>query len=188
MIPNGIYVRSNMDCLVGELSGGLRGLNRVENTGLMPPDSSGSMPGVVLLVSDRGKGWCCIQLTGKEEAVGIVARFLTGHKSLEKVLVWDCNDESMEYSYTFFQGGKLLEQFTVKGPVLEAVSFVSELRQVRLQDLINGKAFAEEAVERFGLHADNETAKESGRVRLDFSLPPKRSIWKSLLGVLAGGE
>jgi hypothetical protein len=188
MIPNGIYVRCSPDFLVSELSENMQELKRIGSIDDLPADSSGSVRGVVIFINGRGDGWCHLQITGDQDGIGPAARFLTRHKSLEKVLVWDCNQKLMEYNYSYFERGKLLEQLIVKGPALEAVSFVSELRQVELQELIRGKDFAEKAFKRFGLRSETGLYEEHERIRLDFSLLPKRSFLKSLLGTLAGGE
>ena len=177
-----------MDFLIGELSGRIEGLVRVENNHTSAPGCIESGEIVTVHLHDLEGGWCHIELNGDARGISIVVKLLTGHKSLEKVLVWDCDHLMKEYSYTLFCSGKILEQFSVKGPVLDSVSFFSELRKVQLPDLIQGYDFAMEAIGRFGIHPDAAKGNMSRHVRLEFPPPPKPSIWRSLLGSLSGGE
>ena len=188
MISPGIYILKEVEVLVEELSGRPGGLTRVKADETPAEDGSRPPVGVTTYLREREDGWCHIEIAGDEKGALAVLEFLTGHKLLEDVLVWDFNHELKEYSYTFFRRGKILEQFSVKGPVLDSVSFVSDLRKVQLKDLINGFDFAMEAIQSFGISA--KTAKVPGlkQVRLDFALPPKRSIWQNLLGSLSGKE
>jgi hypothetical protein len=187
MIFPGVYIRKDLDFLLKELSGNPGGLTpRREN----PAPSSGSTEtceGISLILREHRDGWCRMTAAGHEKGISLILDFLTGHQSIGEVLVWDFNHEEKEYSYSFFRHGKLLEQFSVRGPVLDAVSFMSELRKVELKDLINGFDFARESIKGFGL--TEEPPETEGRsIRLDFSLPPKRTFWRSLLGSLAGDE
>ena len=188
MIPNGVYIREGPDYLAHELSAKLEGLDKIESTGNLQTAGTDPSGRVTVYIHERGYGWCHIEMAGEASGIALVMDFLTAHKSLEKVMVWDCSEELAEYSYTLFQGGKLLEQFSVKGPTLDAVSFISELRKVRLQDLIRGRDFALEALEHLGIFPKSQMDAGVRRIRLDFSLPPRTSKWRLLLGSLSGRE
>jgi hypothetical protein len=188
MISPGIYIRKELDFLVNELSEKLEGLNRKEEVGISPPGNNGFRGRVIVDLSDREDGWCHVEVNGDAQAVSIVTDFLTVHKSFEDVLVWNCNDERKEYNYTLLKKGKVLEQFSVMGATLDSVSYISELRTVQLQDLINGYDFALDALRRFGVCPEVEKGTGSSKTRLEFALPPRRSIWQSLFGSLSGRE
>jgi len=188
MIPNGVYVRCGLEFIAAELTENLTGLKRLDDAGNQASHSPASMRRVAVFLYPWKDGWCRVQITGDREGAGLVAEFLIGRKSIEEALVWDCSDESVSYNYSYFSGGKLLEQLSVTGPALGAVNFKSELRQIRLQDLINGRDFAEETLERFGISGKEGAEGETAVARLDFSLPAKRPLLKSLLGTLAGSE
>jgi hypothetical protein len=188
MISPGIYIRKKVGFLVDELSEKLEGLIRTGDVSVTPPETEGTASGVTVWLCDRKDGWCHIEVAGDAQAISIVTDFLTGHKSLGDILVWNCNDDVKEYSYTLFRGGKILEQFSVKGSALDTVSYVSELKKVQLQDLINAREFALEALRRFGVCLEIEKETGSRKVKLEFTYPPKRSIWRSLLGSLSGRE
>lgn len=188
MISPGIYIRKDVDFLEEELSGKPGGMSCVKGEGLPKQEGSGPWAEVTAHLREHHDGWCHIELAGDEKGVSLLLEFLTGHKSLGEVLVWDFNHDLKEYSYSFFRKGKVLEHFSVRGPVLDSVSFVSDLRKVQLKDLINGLDFAREAVEGFGLRAEGPPVSEGKQARLGFSLPPKRSFWQKLLGSLSGHE
>jgi len=188
MISPGIYIRVDANYLIEELSGKPGGLSCVEERGLAAKDGSRPFADVTAHLREHGDGWCHIELAGDEKGVSLILEFLTGHKSLGEVLVWDFNHDLKEYSYSFFREGKALEQFSVRGPVLDSVSFVSDLRKVQLKDLINGFDFAREAVEGFGIRAEETPQPKGQQARLGFVLPPKRTFWQNLLGTLSGHE
>jgi hypothetical protein len=129
MIPPGIYVMKELDALVDEMSGKLDGFSGLKCEGILPRGTAGSERIVTVRILARKDGWCRLELSGDEDGTAAVMEFLTGLQSLKKVLVWDSSIDAQEYSYSLFQEGKLLEQFSVKGPALEVASFVSELRR-----------------------------------------------------------
>lgn len=188
MIPNGIYVRCGLEYLADELTGGLPGLKKFEGAESSLPESPASMRRAIVFLYPRENGWCHVQMSGYQEAIGLVTRFLTDHESFEEVLFWDSNDDMTAYSYSFLREGKVLEQLTVTGPAFDAVSFNSELRRVQLKDLIDAREFTSSTLERFGMNVDAGSGGEAKEIKLELVLSRRKSILKSLLGILAGGE
>ena len=188
MIAPGLYIRKEMKTLAGELSEGMGGLSPVPDRG--PGGSPGaSRPAdVTVHLRDRGDGWCHMEMCGEGKGTSLVMEFVTGHESIGDVLVWDARHDQQEYGYSLFRKGRLQEQLSVKGPLMDAVSFVSNLRRVDPKDLINGLDFSLRAIESFGVSVEEGPAPGGEKITLEFFLPPPIPFFKRLLGSLSRKE
>ncbi|UCG39616.1 MAG: hypothetical protein JSV00_05190 [bacterium] len=181
MIPSGIYVKTQLEELAEELPLRIEAATPVKVGRNIPHSSAVPEAGAVLHLSRWAEGWCHIEVAGDSEGVTVVVESLVGREAVGEVFVCHWEPSTGEYGYTFFRGGKLLEQFGVKGPALESVNFVSEVRRVDLQELIRAPDFMKTALQYFGIPAGTGSP-AAERVRHDISLPGKRSFWRTLLG------
>lgn len=174
-----------MESLVKELSRGAAGMTLVQNTERQGLDGTPLTADVTVRLRDLGRGWCHLEMCGNQKGTSNIMDFLTRHESIDDLLVWDFDLKRKEYSYSLFRKGGLEEQFSVKGPALDAVNFVSNIRRVELEDLMDGLDFSLGAIESFGIRI-GESPPKGKEVVLEFFLPPPRPLWKKLLGSLSG--
>jgi len=188
MIPEGLYIRKEIKSLAKELSGSPGGLTLIANQDSRASRLPSSQGNITLLLRDFGNGWCHLKMSGDEEGTSRIMEFVTGSKSIEKVLVWDIDLDENTYSYSLFQKGALEEQFSLGGPALDAVSFTSTIRKVEPRDLINSLDFCLRSIQNLGINIEERPTLHGEEITLDFSLPPPPSFWKRLLGSLSGEE
>jgi hypothetical protein len=182
MFPTGILVRTDLDYLNSSLPGRLVACGPARLAVEVEPEDPGSEERFVLELSQWSDEWCLIKINGSEELASLVVESVVGHEPVREVLSCSYLSDAGEYSYSLFREGTLLETFESKGPSIETVKFVSELRRVPLQDLLKASYFMTESMNRFGIEAGPGSMSDLRKIRLQVKLPDKKTFWQTLLG------
>jgi len=182
MLPTGILVRTDLDDLNSSLPGRLVACGPRRLTVELEPEETGSEERFILELSQWSDEWCLIEITGPEELMALVVESVVRHEPVSEVLSCSYRVDAGEYSYAFFREGTLLETFESKGPSIETVKFVSELRRVPLQNLLGASVFMIESMSQFGIDDSSRLKTNLRKVRFQVNLPGKRTFWQALLG------
>ncbi len=78
-----------------------------------------------------------------------------------------------------------MERFDSKGPGIESIHFISEVRRVPLQNLMDAARFMKGFMEEHGIMQDRDVfgeGEEEGPVFIDLTLPGKPTFLQALLG------
>ncbi len=183
MLPSGIFVRTELDDLVASLPEGmvLHGRGGFSIRVIQGGDEQGREG--ALRVTRWSEDWCRIDVSGPEELAVTVVESLVRHEPDREVLSCHYRPRDSEYAYAFFRQGKVMETFESRGPSLDSIKFVSELRRVPLQGLLRSVDFMADALERFGVLTPSEEPSEGAQaVWFQVALPGKRTFWQKLLG------
>lgn len=181
MIPSGIFIRADHDGLDKLLAirlaeYGPAGL-KVESPG------TGKAAGnrVCLKLTRWSDKWCLLEAEGHHQGVDLVLEVLLNQDPLEEVLTSRFSPGAEEYGYTLYRAGRVIEMFNSRGPGVETIHFVSELRRVPLQTLMNASGFMAASMADHGVSEDSRI-EPGDTMRIDFLVPGKPTFLQSILG------
>ncbi|MDF1535768.1 MAG: hypothetical protein P1S46_04595 [bacterium] len=184
MVPSGIFVRTGFDGLADLI------VQRLSDHGpfnlrIDYPGGKEPADGMVRVGISRWSGkWCRLEVEGAQEGVDLLLEALVAHDPLDEVLTSHFKPEGEEYSYILYRDGKVMEKFDSRGPGIESVHFISELRRVPLQTLMSASDFMILSMCEHGIHRDGEH-EEAEAVFIDLTLPGKLTFLQSLLGAVS---
>ncbi len=185
MIPNGIFVRTGFEGLAEQL---IQRLTTRGPANLKVEDSEGKEPidgRVRVRISKWSEVWCRVEVEGVQEGIDLVLQILVAHDPFDEVLTIHFKPGVEEYGYVLFRDGKVMEKFDSRGPGIESIHFVSELRRVPLQALMSATRFMTAAMGDYGVHPDKRLEEDAGTVLVDLVLPGKPTFLQSLLGAVS---
>jgi hypothetical protein len=181
MVPSGIFIRSGFDGLAEQI------VQRLSDQG--PAGLKVEIPGkgeqgegkVCVELSRWSDKWCRLEAEGEPEGVDLVLEALVTRDPLEEVLTSHFKPGEEEYSYTLFRGGHMMETFDSRGPGVESIRFISELRRVPLQTLMSASQFMTLSMDDHGL-SEKDRVDGGETVLIDLVLPGDPSFLQSILG------
>lgn len=182
MFRSGIFVKTDLEHLISSLPDRLitEGPSRLSvETG---PEEARLEDYSVLELSRWSDRWCIIEVDGPEDLLALVVQSVVKLDPVQEVLNCGYNPEAGEYSYAYYKEGTALETFESRGPSIETVNFTSEIRKVRLQDLLRASDFMAESLIWLGMGDTSQSPADKRKTRIYVKLPGKKTFWQSLLG------
>jgi len=182
LYKTGIYVHAEMGSLVEALSSGLEGLGcRVD-----PASSGFSTPlpdtSTVISLMPWTEKWVRLHFAGDKDWLGQIVEGVAGGPLHQDIIHCYYEPELGEYSYTYYQLGKLIETFSSGGPGLGTIVFRSELRKIPVGNILDSKKFMTESMSMLSLEPLPATSDFQETMWIYFSPPEKKSFLKRFLG------
>ena len=185
MIPSGIFVRTGFEGLAEQLVQRLT-VQGPSNLKIESPGGNEPTDGRVRLrISKWSEVWCRIEVEGVQEGIDLVLEILVTHDPFDEVLTIHFKPGVEEYGYVLYRDGQVMEKFDSRGPGIESIHFVSELRRVPLQTLMSAARFMTAAMGEYGVHRNERLEEDAGTVLIALALPGKPTFLQSLLGAVS---
>lgn len=183
MAPSGIFVRTGFDGLAEQLVQRLSDQGPVNLQIVFPGRGERGEGGVCIELSRWSDKWCRLEIDGDQAGVDLVLEALVTRDPFEEVLTSHFKPGAEEYSYTLYRDGRVMETFNSKGPGVESIHFISELRRIPLQTLMSASRFMTSSMYDHGVSEDDRV--DGGeKVFIDLVLPGKPTFFQSILGAV----
>ncbi len=183
---SGIYVSKHPIHLGRDLVERLRRQGLVTSTLPEDTDREISPEDMVLVLTHWRGGWSRIQISHEDPRSQLVLDAITMDDPIEKVIHCRYEPDRYEFSYSYFQTGKVVEAFSSAGAAMPAVEFISDLRTIPLHKIIEGRRFMVESLKGLGIEPYETVPSEEGGIRIVLS-SARESVLKKLLGALWSG-
>ncbi len=181
MVPNGIFIRANFGGLAEQIVERLSDQGPVNLKIEFPGRGEPSEGKVCIELSRWSDKWCRLETEGDQKGVDLVLEALVTNDPLEEVLTSYFKPGDEEYSYTLFRDGRVMETFDSRGPGVESIRFISELRRVPLQTLMSASQFMTLSMDDHGL-SEKDRVDGGETVLIDLVLPGNPTFLQSILG------
>jgi hypothetical protein len=181
MVPNGIFVRAGLDGLAEEIVQRLSGQGPLNLQIEVPGSGEPGVGKACVRLSRWSETWCHLEVQGAQEGIDLLLESLVAHDPFEEVLTCHFKPEAEEYGYVLYRSGQVMEKFDSRGPGIESIHFISEMRRVPLQTLMSASQFMIASITEHNVHEDDRV--DGGeKILIDLTLPDKPTFFQSLLG------
>lgn len=172
-IPSGIFAREASE----HLHWILRSYLPSHGCRLLPenPSAAGFSQAYI---SAHNVDWSHVEVIGAEKAAEPVLTVLV--ESVREVVTCTCEPDRHEFAYVHYRHGRPVESFTNGGSAMGAIRFVSEIRHVPIQKILDSRVFMAEAMGLLGLDLGHRRV--HARRSLTFTPEERRGFLASLLG------
>lgn len=177
-IPSGIYAREAS----GHLHRILHSYLPQQGCRVLPDDSADGKAARAFIAA-HSVDWSHIHVQGSPEAAEPVLTVLV--ESVREVVTCTCDPDRHEFAYVHYRHGRPVETFSNGGSAMGAIQFVSEIRKVPIQRILDSRVFMTESMGLLGL--DQGHKRVLARRSVTYSLPGQQGFLASLLGAAWGG-
>ena len=185
MYPSGVLVRTRLDELISSLP---ERLARFGPPGLKACIVEGDPdPGIKekLELRQYSDNWCLLAVEGSEELSTLLVECLVRAEPVSELVSCRYVPEAGEYGYAFFRDGELLESFECRGPSMETINFISELRKVPLHSILRASEFMSDSMKLLGVQPESGKERKGAKTLIRVDLPGKKTFWQLLLGAVS---
>lgn len=142
---SGIYLRADVNELISAISARLEELGYLVEAALTAPSSPPSEKGTTISLMPWTDKWVWLHFDDDKDWMSEIIDGVKDGPLYTDIIHCYYEPGLVEYSYTCFRSGKLMETFSSGGPGLGTIVFKSDLRKISIGSIIDAEKFMTES-------------------------------------------